>query len=148
MTDPQRDPFAAASERVAQITAHRACCGSEHDPSSGKLHGYCVVCGVPWPCDYAGTPSEALRALREALEEVSCADHIGRATLIADRALARTQPADPAEESAEPDWLEELLERFSSGKENGFLFSEALDLAAEFASNAYKRGLKDARETP
>lgn len=34
-------------------TAHRACCGSEHDAQQGKLHGYCVVCGVPWPCDTA-----------------------------------------------------------------------------------------------
>ena len=44
-------------ERIAQITAHRACCGSEHDVSNGKIHGCCVVCGVPWPCEYAGTPS-------------------------------------------------------------------------------------------
>jgi hypothetical protein len=44
------------NERVAQITAHRACCGTEHDAANGKLHGYCVVCGVPWPCEYAGTP--------------------------------------------------------------------------------------------
>lgn len=43
-------------ERIAQITAHRACCGGEHDVTQGKLHGYCVVCGVPWPCEYAGTP--------------------------------------------------------------------------------------------
>jgi len=43
-------------ERVAQLIAHRACCGTEHDPENGKLHGYCVVCGVPWPCDYAGKP--------------------------------------------------------------------------------------------
>ena len=43
-------------ERIAQITAHRACCGSEHDIPNGKIHGYCVVCGVPWPCDYAGVP--------------------------------------------------------------------------------------------
>lgn len=43
-------------ERIAQLTAHRACCGSEHNPAEGKLHGYCVVCGVPWPCSYAGKP--------------------------------------------------------------------------------------------
>lgn len=43
------------SERVAQLTAHRACCGNEHDGMS-KFHGYCVVCGVPWPCEYAGQP--------------------------------------------------------------------------------------------
>ena len=33
--------------------AHRACCGTEHAPMEGKLHGYCVVCGVPWPCETA-----------------------------------------------------------------------------------------------
>ena len=44
------------AERIAQITAHRGCCGSEHDPSAGKLHGYCVVCGIPWPCAYVGEP--------------------------------------------------------------------------------------------
>jgi hypothetical protein len=44
------------AERVAQLVAHRACCGVEHDTANGKLHGYCVVCGVPWPCDYAGAP--------------------------------------------------------------------------------------------
>jgi hypothetical protein len=41
-------------ERLAQMIAHRACCGSEHDPQNGKLDGCCVVCGTPWPCDYAG----------------------------------------------------------------------------------------------
>jgi hypothetical protein len=46
----------ALIERTAQIAAHRACCGTEHDAANGKLHGYCVVCGVPWPCDYAGKP--------------------------------------------------------------------------------------------
>lgn len=53
------EPTAAAvpdvdCERVAQMIAHRACCGTEHDPSNGKIHGYCVVCGVPWPCEYVG----------------------------------------------------------------------------------------------
>jgi hypothetical protein len=43
----------AQGERVAQLVAHRACLGTEHDPASGKIHGYCVVCGVPWPCDIA-----------------------------------------------------------------------------------------------
>lgn len=49
-------------ERTAQISAHRACCGAEHDPSNGKIHGYCVVCGVDWPCDYAGTLPEPMPA--------------------------------------------------------------------------------------
>lgn len=39
--------------KIAAATAHRACCGTEHDPENGKLHGFCVVCGVPWPCDTA-----------------------------------------------------------------------------------------------
>lgn len=47
-------------ERIAQLVAHRACCGNEHDPVNGKVHGYCVVCGVPWPCDYAGNPPAAM----------------------------------------------------------------------------------------
>jgi hypothetical protein len=45
-------------ERTAQLSAHRACCGTEHDPANGKLHGYCVVCGVPWPCEVAALRSE------------------------------------------------------------------------------------------
>lgn len=49
-------PNAALLERTAQLQAHRACCGTEHDPLNGKLHGLCVVCGVDWPCEYAGTP--------------------------------------------------------------------------------------------
>lgn len=49
------------SERVAQLAAHRACCGVEHDPQNGKLHGCCVVCGVPWPCEYAGAATAAER---------------------------------------------------------------------------------------
>lgn len=55
-------------ERTAQLLAHRACCGVEHDPPNGKLHGYCVVCGVPWPCAYAGSPPESLPAPGEAVE--------------------------------------------------------------------------------
>ena len=57
-------------ERTAQLLAHRACCGVEHDPPNGKLHGYCVVCGVPWPCAYAGSPPESLPAPGEAVEAV------------------------------------------------------------------------------
>ena len=41
--------------RTASCLAHRACCGTEHEPLNGKLHGHCVVCGVPWPCDTAKT---------------------------------------------------------------------------------------------
>jgi hypothetical protein len=38
---------------IAACTAHLVCCGTEHDPANGKLHGFCVVCGVPWPCETA-----------------------------------------------------------------------------------------------
>lgn len=41
-------------ERVAQMTAHRACGNQEHNPAQGKLAGYCVVCSLPWPCAYSG----------------------------------------------------------------------------------------------
>ena len=37
----------------AGCAAHRACCGIEADNSQGKIHGCCVVCGVPWPCETA-----------------------------------------------------------------------------------------------
>ncbi len=57
---------ASYSERVAVLVAHRACCGNEHDAIS-KFHGYCVVCGVPWPCEYAGAPEPELSRLRESL---------------------------------------------------------------------------------
>jgi hypothetical protein len=45
--------MAMYSADVAAAMAHRACCGTEHDPPNGKLHGCCVVCGVPWPCETA-----------------------------------------------------------------------------------------------
>ena len=37
----------------AACAALRACCGVEADNSQGKIHGCCVVCGVPWPCETA-----------------------------------------------------------------------------------------------
>ena len=39
--------------KISAAIAHRACCGTENDPQSGKLHGYCIVCGTPWPCETA-----------------------------------------------------------------------------------------------
>lgn len=44
---------AEQSADIAACIAHRACCGVEHNPDKGKLHGMCVVCGVPWPCETA-----------------------------------------------------------------------------------------------
>ena len=52
-------------ERIAQIQAHRACIGAEHDPLNGKLHGCCVVCGVPFPCDYVGGPQDLSNVVKE-----------------------------------------------------------------------------------
>lgn len=45
------DPITA--DKIASAIAHRVCCGTEHDPPNGKLHGYCIVCGVEWPCETA-----------------------------------------------------------------------------------------------
>ena len=57
-------------ERTAQLIAHRACCGSEHDPSQGKFHGYCVVCGIPWPCEIA-KPIKSREAVERSKDERS-----------------------------------------------------------------------------
>lgn len=38
---------------LASALAHRTTHSAEHDPANGKLHGYCIVCGVPWPCETA-----------------------------------------------------------------------------------------------
>ncbi len=40
-------------EKIAAAIAHRVCCGTEHNPLEGKLHGLCVVCGTDWPCETA-----------------------------------------------------------------------------------------------
>lgn len=47
--------YGQTSQSLASALAHRACCGTEHDPENGKLHGFCVVCGVPWPCETAAS---------------------------------------------------------------------------------------------
>lgn len=53
MSAPLSNEDVALRADLAAALAHRGCCGTEHDPANGKLHGYCVVCGVPWPCDTA-----------------------------------------------------------------------------------------------
>ena len=52
-----RPSLDAMNERVAQLTAHRACGNQEQDADNGKLAGYCVVCQVPWPCAIAAVLS-------------------------------------------------------------------------------------------
>lgn len=49
-------------ERIAILTAHRACTSEEHNLEQGRLHGYCVVCGVPWPCEFARMPGEEVKS--------------------------------------------------------------------------------------
>ena len=51
---------------VAAALAHRATHRAEHDPQNGKLHGYCIVCGVPWPCETAAC---FLRPIPDARED-------------------------------------------------------------------------------
>lgn len=40
-------------EMIAAAIAHRVCSSAEHDPANGKMHGCCIVCCEPWPCDTA-----------------------------------------------------------------------------------------------
>lgn len=40
-------------DRLVSALAHRACHSAEHNPKEGRLHGYCIICGVPWPCETA-----------------------------------------------------------------------------------------------
>lgn len=84
---------AAIIERTAQIAAHRACCGTEHDAANGKLHGYCVVCGVPWPCDYAGKPP--VMPSHEGNTDASSADAIDTALALARMALTASPNSLP-----------------------------------------------------
>lgn len=35
------------------LIAHRAVGNQEQDVANGKLSGYCLVCQVPWPCQFA-----------------------------------------------------------------------------------------------
>lgn len=65
-------------DQIAEIQAHRACHSAEHDPANGNIHGYCIVCGVPFPCDYVGKPSrdlemEELRAWAKKCEQSQAA---------------------------------------------------------------------------
>jgi hypothetical protein len=47
---PAATPALPTPEMIAAAIAHRACCGVEHNTLQGKIHGFCIVCGVPWPC--------------------------------------------------------------------------------------------------
>lgn len=41
----------AENVRLREQLRHRACGSEEHDPANGKIHGYCIVCLTPWPCE-------------------------------------------------------------------------------------------------
>jgi hypothetical protein len=58
---PVQLPEVPAQERLLQMIAHRACHSAEHDPLNGRIHGYCMVCGIPWPCEYVGPPPPAIK---------------------------------------------------------------------------------------
>ena len=69
--DPLRRQLAAKDEeskRIAVLRAHREVNSQEHDPVNGKCHGDCIVCAVPWPCDFA--TSECEKALQEENERL------------------------------------------------------------------------------
>jgi len=38
---------------------HVPCTGTQHDPLNGLIHGYCVRCRTPWPCEWS--PERALK---------------------------------------------------------------------------------------
>lgn len=62
-------PSQEFTERVAQLTAHRACFNEEHDPEHGRISGFCVVCGLPWPCPTA-LPKASSEAPRPTMKEL------------------------------------------------------------------------------
>jgi len=72
LTSPPVD-VDAVNVLTASALAHRGCCGSEHDPANGKLHGHCVVCGIPWPCD---TAKRFLAPIREVVDQTFNLDDI------------------------------------------------------------------------
>jgi len=78
-------------QMIAAAIAHRACCGCEQDLPNGKLHGYCVVCGVPWPCDTAkfflAQPQENIE---QAENSVGVAGEQGTANISRDEISADT----------------------------------------------------------
>lgn len=60
--------------KVALFTAHRAVGNQEQDLANGKLAGYCLVCQVPWPCEYAISSgvftAKEIKAVLDAVEKV------------------------------------------------------------------------------
>lgn len=61
----QIEHLQAEVARLTQLVGHRACLGVEHDPENGKIHGLCVICGVPFPCDLISRDAEVSRLTQE-----------------------------------------------------------------------------------
>jgi hypothetical protein len=69
---------------VAAFQAHRACTGleAERDDTGARIHGACIVCGQPWPCEVAqvaidvAKEAKAATQLAEALMLVVAEDGI------------------------------------------------------------------------
>lgn len=59
--EQQLQEAVSINERVAVLIAHRQVGNQEHDAQNGKLAGYCVVCQIPWPCEYAYVPPQSKR---------------------------------------------------------------------------------------
>ena len=47
--------FGIDENKLVSAATHRPCHSAEHDPNNGKIHGWCMVCGIPWPCETAKT---------------------------------------------------------------------------------------------
>lgn len=38
--------------RLEMWREHVPCTGTQHDPINGLIHGFCVRCRTPWPCEW------------------------------------------------------------------------------------------------
>ena len=75
----RRGELEAENARLREQVGHRACLGTEHDPANGKIHGCCVICGEPWPCDYVDKSENArLREALNKLDEAICREDMSR----------------------------------------------------------------------
>ena len=111
---------AALQERIAQLTAHRVCCGIEHDPSKGKLHGFCVVCGVPWPCEVARTPQRAVdEATVKAFEAAREADSTRCIRLAATIRSIPTGALDRLLQENASQWIDRIAASIESYPDEG-----------------------------
>lgn len=85
------------NERAAQLLAHRATHAAEHDPENGKIHGFCIVCGVPWPCEIAQPWGDELSGyvVRMPDGKVQWHDRLDRAEMDAEYGETVVYPVGP-----------------------------------------------------